>query len=232
MLSGRDGGGLWNTSGRRVHPISAFDRHTRRQKRKRVLIEEAALSKQFTKLTGGSKEIFARNIKLRPQKLPGKTPKLSGRFRVDKGSAFRAQIKRDHLSVDFVHSDIGVERRASSELDLSNLGPAYVRALAHAGLNRMHGQREEIQKAFVTMGRQKTGKGLQKLMMDDTVVSDILHRVFNAPMTLHTKDNKAFRCAPQAGRHTKYCDDPHQRMAKMLDYALGTIRVRDHYEQD
>lgn len=231
MISQRAGGSLFDSQGKTVHYINSNDLFDARQTEKKRLVGEAKLARQFTDLIGGGKGEYGSKIGRRPQKLPGRTPKVSKRLRVDKGSPYSGSSPDKHLSVDFLHSDIGVLRHSSTHLDLTEMDTAYATALGRAAAARSHGQRDEIQKAFKLIQRQKTGKGLQKLMVGDTVVSDILHRVFNAPMLTHTQDRKAFRCMGQ-DMHTKFCDQPCMRMGSMLDYALATIRVRDHFEHD
>ncbi len=222
--------GLHNISGRTV---ATTDPGTHKEEVSQFVkgrVELGKMTRQFARLTGSGQGEFPKNLRLRNEKIPNKTGKLKRNLRQDKGKQTNVMHTK-HMALDHSHGDIGVKRNSDTSLNLKDLSVVHAKALRIAVTNRMHGQRDEIRTVFLKMKKTRTGAGLQKILETDELGSDLLHRIFNAPNPLHTKDQMSPQCDLVSIRQ-KFCQNPLLRMSSMLDNALGGIRVRDHEEAD
>ncbi len=193
-------------------------------------VERVKLQKKFSDLTLGSKGLPPQAIKLRQEVIPQDRPQLRTDLRRDK-KTHTARPHRQHLSLDFFHRDIGVRRTAQGLLDLKSFSQEHAVALRRAVTARSHGQREELQKVFRAIAKTKSGAGLQRISRQGGVASDLMFRIFEAPVDLDSLGEMHTNVGiDPEGRSMGI--DPQRRMDRMLEHALATILVEDFRAAD
>lgn len=225
------GGLIVDSLGKRATHGATHDNEPQNKKGiRQERIERVKMQKRFSDLTLGSKGLPKEAIMLRPEAIPQDVPQMRMDLNRDKQVHTRKHHGQ-HLSLDFFHRDIGVRRSRRGLLDLKDFSKEHAVALRLAVMNRSHGQREELQKVFRAIHKTKSGAGLQRIARSGGLASDLMYRIFEAPVDLDSLGEMHTNVGiDPEGRSMGI--DPRRRMDRMLEHALATMLVEDFRAAD